>query len=137
MHLSKIIKWNFFKFYVWFYRNGFPLSIQFNQLLVYFSLKEYDGLANVTDAKQLSFAPNEQRVLSFNFTPKNDHIQRTLEVTSVSLIYGEINRTNIEFQWRNSLQVYPSFQQPALTPKWRTKAGHILWENLPMRRKTK
>ncbi|UJR26957.1 hypothetical protein I4U23_008264 [Adineta vaga] len=117
-------------------KNGFLLPIQFNQLLVSFSLKEYDGLANITDPKQLSFAPNEQRILSFNFTPKNDHIQRILEITSVSLIYGDMNQTHIDFQWRNSLQIHPSFQQPALTPKWRTKAGHILWENLPMRRKT-
>jgi hypothetical protein len=43
-------------------------------------LKEYDGLANVTDAKQLKFSPGEQRILSFNFAPKTDHVQRTLEV---------------------------------------------------------
>ena len=58
-------------------------------------------------------------------------------LASVSLTYGSVNQTHIDFQWRTSLQSNPSFQQIALTPKWRTKAGHKLWENLPMRRKTK
>jgi hypothetical protein len=56
------------------------LPIQFNQLIVYFNLKEYDGLANITDSEKLKFSPGEQRILTFNFTPKNDHVQRTLEV---------------------------------------------------------
>ncbi|CAF0949450.1 unnamed protein product [Adineta steineri] len=117
-------------------KNGFPLSIEFDQLLVYFNLKEYDDLANVTDVEKLKFSPNEQRILTFNFTPRGDHVQRTLEITSVSLIYGKINQTHIDFQWRTSLQPNPSFQQGPLTPKWQIKAGHILWENLPIRRKT-
>lgn len=62
------------------FRNGFPSSIAFSQLQVHFNLKEYDSLASTTDPKQLQFSPGEQRVLSFNFTPKNDHIQRALEV---------------------------------------------------------
>ncbi|CAF4324198.1 unnamed protein product, partial [Adineta steineri] len=117
-------------------KNGFPLPIEFDQLLVYFNLKEYDDLANVTDVEKLKFSPNEQRILTFNFTPRGDHVQRTLEITSVSLIYGKINQTHIDFQWRTSLQPNPSFQQGPLTPKWQIKAGHILWENLPIRRKT-
>ena len=62
------------------FRNGFPLPIAFNQLTVYFNLKEYDGLANTIDPEQLKFSSGEQRILSFNFAPKSDQIQRTLEV---------------------------------------------------------
>jgi hypothetical protein len=62
------------------FRNGFPLPIQFSQLSVNFNLKEYDGLANITDSDRLKFSSGEQRILSFNFAPKTDHIQRTLEV---------------------------------------------------------
>ncbi|CAF0955109.1 unnamed protein product [Adineta steineri] len=61
-------------------KNGFPLPIEFDQLLVYFNLKEYDDLANVTDVEKLKFSPNEQRILTFNFTPRGDHVQRTLEI---------------------------------------------------------
>lgn len=57
-------------------------------------------------------------------------------MSSVSLIYGSLNQTHIDFQWRTSLQSNQSFQQTFLAPKWRIKAGHILWENIPMRRKT-
>jgi len=67
-------------FFVSIFRNSFPLSIQFSQLSVYFNLKEYDGLANITDSEQLKLSSGEQRILSFNFVPKGDHIQRTLEV---------------------------------------------------------
>jgi hypothetical protein len=69
------------------FRNGFPLPIEFSQLVVYFNLKEYDGLANVTDPEQLKFSPNEQRILSFNFAPKTDHVQRTLEVTNSTIYF--------------------------------------------------
>ncbi|CAF2034081.1 unnamed protein product [Rotaria magnacalcarata] len=116
-------------------KNGFPLPIEFSQLLLNFNLKEYNTLVHVTDIAKLKFLPGEQRILSFNFAPKSDHVQRLLEITSVSLIYGSVDRTHIDFQWRTSLQTTPSFQQTFLTPKWRTKAGHVLWENLPMRRK--
>jgi tetratricopeptide (TPR) repeat protein len=117
-------------------KNGFPLPIQFNQLIVYFNLKEYDGLANITDSEKLKFSPGEQRILTFNFTPKNDHVQRTLEIASVSLIYGLINQIHIDFQWRTSFLPTLSFQQTSLTPKWRMKSEHVYWENLPVRRKT-
>ncbi|CAF5001994.1 unnamed protein product, partial [Rotaria sp. Silwood1] len=57
-------------------KNIIPQVIEFSELLTYFNLNEYDGLANVTNAEQLKFSLG------------------------------------------------------------RTKAGHILWENLPIRRKT-
>ncbi|CAF3445488.1 unnamed protein product [Rotaria sp. Silwood1] len=115
--------------------NDFPLPIEFSQLSIHFNLKEYDGSANVTNSEQLKFSPGEHRILNFNFAPKSDHVQRILEIISVSLTYGTIDQTHIDFQWRTTLQINPSFQQTPLTPKWRTKAGHILWENLPIRRK--
>ena len=62
------------------FRNGFPSSIGFSQLHVHFNLKEYDSSADTTDPEQLKFSPGEQRVLSFHFTPKNEHVQRPLEV---------------------------------------------------------
>ncbi|CAF2858872.1 unnamed protein product [Rotaria sp. Silwood2] len=117
-------------------KNDFPLPIEFSELSVHFNLKEYDGLANVTDAEQLKFSRGEQRIINFNFAPKRDHVQRLLEITCVSLTYGIIDETHVDFQWRTSLQSNPPFQQTSLTPKWRIKAGHILWENLPIRRKT-
>ncbi|CAF3408620.1 unnamed protein product [Rotaria sp. Silwood1] len=117
------------------FTNDFPLPIEFSQLSIHFNLKEYDGSANVTNSEQLKFSPGEHRILNFNFAPKSDHVQRILEIISVSLTYGTIDQTHIDFQWRTTLQINPSFQQTPLTPKWRTKAGHILWENLPIRRK--
>ncbi|CAF4490140.1 unnamed protein product [Rotaria socialis] len=116
-------------------KNGFPLPIEFSQLSLNFNLKEYNTLVHVTDIAQLTFLPDEQRILSFNFAPKSDHVQLLLEITSVSLIYGSVDQTHIDFQWRTSLHTTPSFQQTFLTPRWRTKAGHVLWKNLPMRRK--
>lgn len=64
-----------------FFRCGFPLPIQFSRLAVHFNLKEYDGQANIVDSEQLKFAPEEYRMFTFTFDPKNDHVQRSLEVT--------------------------------------------------------
>ncbi|CAF4848304.1 unnamed protein product, partial [Rotaria socialis] len=60
--------------------NGFPLPIEFSQLSLNFNLKEYNTLVHVTDIAQLTFLPDEQRILSFNFAPKSDHVQLLLEV---------------------------------------------------------
>lgn len=68
------------KFYCRLFRNSFPLPIEFNQLIVHFNIKDYDGLANLTDSEQLKFSSDEHRILTFNFQPKNDHVQRALEV---------------------------------------------------------
>jgi len=46
-------------------KNNFPLAIEFSELLTYFNLNEYDGLANVTNAEQLKFSSGEQRILTF------------------------------------------------------------------------
>ena len=62
------------------FRSGFPLSIEFSQLSVSFNLKEYNNLVNITNPNQLKFSSNDQRILSFNFVPKHDHVQRILEV---------------------------------------------------------
>ena len=53
----------------------------FSRLVVNFNLKEYNGLANMLDAEQLRFASGEHRILSFKFAPKNDRVQRTIEVS--------------------------------------------------------
>ncbi|CAF4848023.1 unnamed protein product, partial [Rotaria socialis] len=60
--------------------NGFPLPIEFSQLSLNFNLKEYNTLVHVTDIAQLKFLPDEQRILSFHFAPKSDHVQLLLEV---------------------------------------------------------
>lgn len=88
MHLSKNKK-EYRKTFLFFeyFRNNFPLPIQFNQLTVYFNLPDYDGLANITDSEQLKFSSNEQRILSFNFPPKTDHVQRTLEVKKLQSFF--------------------------------------------------
>jgi len=115
---------------------GFPLPIQFNRLTINFNLKEYDGQANIIDSEQLKFTPDQYQMFTFNINPKNDHVQRSLEVVSVTLTYGFSDKIHIDFQWRNSLQLSNSSQGPNLVPKWRMKDGRILWENLPVQRKT-
>ena len=71
-------------------RNGFPLPMEFSQLIVHFNLKEYDGLADITSPEQLKFASGEQRILPFHFAPKTDHVQRALEVTLPSKFHSNI-----------------------------------------------
>lgn len=119
------------------FRCGFPLPIQFNRLTVNFNLKEYDAQANIIDNEQLKFIPDQYQMFTFNFNPKNDHVQRALEIVSVTLTYGFSDKIHIDFQWRNSLQPSNSSQGPNLVPKWRIKDGRVLWENLPVQRKTK
>jgi hypothetical protein len=54
--------------------------MNFTRLSVQFNLKDYDGLANLFDIEQLRFQSNEHRIYTFQFAPKRDHVQRTLEV---------------------------------------------------------
>lgn len=113
-------------------KSDFPLPVEFHELFVHFNIKEYDQLARISDSEQLKFDYHQHKLFTFNFPPQNDHAQRTLEVVSVSLNYGN----QIDFQWRTANpQVNVSSSQVSLIPKWKLKAGHVLWENLPVRRK--
>lgn len=47
---------------------------------MHFNLKEYDSLVTITDINQLKFSSDEQKILSFNFAPRTDHVQRIVEV---------------------------------------------------------
>ena len=67
------------------------MPIEFSQLSVHFNLKEYDQYAIINTPEQLKFQPDEEKVLSFNFSPQTEHAQRTIEVRKNEIIQTSDN----------------------------------------------